>query len=244
MSREHGRHRAVMPGVVASLVGLTGSTGSLAWTATAEVLHRWQRGVIAFDDLVVCCAVLVLAVAVGWLGVGALLTLGTQALRCTHTAAGRLARRMTPSLVRRLLAGACGAAVLTGPAVSQAASPPATAAPADHAHVRLAGHGAGPSSPRPRVLPVPDRPVPRTRHGTAPVSPHRSALVRVRRGDTLWAIASRRLRRGAGDAEVAAWWPVWFRHNRGLIGPDPDLIHPGTRLRVPPRPHRPRRTAP
>jgi LysM domain len=213
-----------MLGVVAGLAGLSGFAGSLALSATAGVLRRWQqRGEVSFDDLVVCCAVLVVTLTFGWLGVGALLTLGTEVLRRTHTAAGRLARRMTPSLLRRLLAGACGAAVLTGPAVSTTAS----AAPADHAHVRPADH-AGPSSPRPEALPVPDRPVP---------APRRRVRVRVRRGDTLWAIAARSLRPDASNADVAAWWPQWFRHNRGLIGPDPDLIHPGTRLRVPPRPH-------
>lgn len=245
MSTQHWWSRAVRPALlVTCLVCLTGLTGSLAWTATAAALRRLaQRGDFAFDDLVVCCAVLVLAVTFGWLGVAALLTLGTQALRCTHTAAGRLARRITPSLLRRLLAGACGVAVLAAPAVTT----PATAASADHARVRPdqhqpaqhrpAPHRAAPSSPRPGVLPVPDRPTARTsgRGVVAHFVPHWQ--VRVRPGDTLWAIAARHLPPNAGDADVAASWPMWFRHNRARIGPDPDLIHPGTRLRVPPRPH-------
>ena len=249
MTAQRWLSRAVRPALlVTCLVGLTGMTGSLAWTATAGVLRRMaQQGGIAFDDLLVCCAVLVLAGAFGWLGLAALLTLGTQALRCTHTAAGRLARRITPSLLRRLLAGACGVAVLTAPTVTTAA----TAAPADHARERPAEHRAGPSSPRPGALPVPDRPTPRRGHVVVPVEsglsapargrgvahpvPHRR--VRVRPGDTLWAVAARHLPADADVAAVAAWWPVWFRHNRARIGPDPDLIHPGTRLRVPPRPH-------
>jgi nucleoid-associated protein YgaU len=56
----------------------------------------------------------------------------------------------------------------------------------------------------------------------------------VRRGDTLWAIASRSLGAGASDAEVAAEWPRWWHANRAVIGADPDLLQPGTRL-VPPR---------
>src|SRR5262245_2744056 len=179
MSAQRWWSRAIRPALlVTCLVCLAGLTGSLAWTATTAVLRRSaQRGGFAFDDLVVCVAVLVLAVTFGWLGVAALLTMGTQALRCSHTAAGRLAQRVTPSLLRRLLAGACGVAVLTGPAVT------ATAAPADHARVRPAQHRptqhrpaqhrpaehrAGPSSPRPGVLPVPDRPTRRPGHDVSP----------------------------------------------------------------------------
>jgi resuscitation-promoting factor RpfA len=58
----------------------------------------------------------------------------------------------------------------------------------------------------------------------------------VHRGDTLWGIAARHLGRGADDAEVAAEWPRWWRANRDVIGPDPDLLLPGTRLTPPPPP--------
>jgi len=235
VSRVRWLSRAASAALVCGLVGLTWLVSSLAWAAAGEVLRAGRRGgAPAFDDLVVCCALLVLAATLAWLGLGVLLTLGTYTLRCTHTAAGRLARRLTPSLVRRLVAGACGAAVLAPPGVL---TPPATAGAAYHAHILPAGHGGGASSARPGTLPVPDRPaagLARVRnHGLA----HRHAWVRVRPGDTLWAIAGRRLPPAASDADVAAAWPRWFRRNRGLVGPDPDLIHPGTRLRVPPRPH-------
>jgi nucleoid-associated protein YgaU len=55
----------------------------------------------------------------------------------------------------------------------------------------------------------------------------------VHRGDSLWSIAARRLGPGASDAEVAAAWPRWYAANRAVIGPDPDLVLPGQRLRVP-----------
>ena len=45
----------------------------------------------------------------------------------------------------------------------------------------------------------------------------------VQPGESLWAIE-------------AQGWPRLFRLNRDRLGPDPDLVHPGTRLRVPPRP--------
>jgi nucleoid-associated protein YgaU len=168
---------------------------------------RHQHGVLAFDDLLLVCALMVLTAAAGWLTVAVLLTLATQVLRCGHTAAGRLAHRITPALCRALLGGACGAVVLAAPAAALPAS---------------AGQAA---------LPVPDRPVDLPAVQVVPVD----ASVRVRPGDTLWSIAASRLPATATDAQVARAWPVWFRRNRGAVGPDPHLIHPGTRLTVPPR---------
>ena len=55
----------------------------------------------------------------------------------------------------------------------------------------------------------------------------------VRRGDTLWHLAARSLGPGAATAEIAAEWPRWWRANRDVIGADPDLLLPGTRLRAP-----------
>lgn len=55
----------------------------------------------------------------------------------------------------------------------------------------------------------------------------------VRRGDTLWGIAARHLGEHATDQDVAEAWPRWYAANRDVIGPDPDLIHPGQRLVVP-----------
>lgn len=43
----------------------------------------------------------------------------------------------------------------------------------------------------------------------------------VRPGESLWAIA-------------AEGWPRLHRLNRDRLGPDPDVVHPGTRLRLPP----------
>jgi hypothetical protein len=58
-------------------------------------------------------------------------------------------------------------------------------------------------------------------------------VVTVRPGDSLWRIAARHLPPGHTVADVARWWPQWYRLNRGLVGPDPDLLHPGQRLRPP-----------
>jgi nucleoid-associated protein YgaU len=62
---------------------------------------------------------------------------------------------------------------------------------------------------------------------------HRTATVTVRRGDSLWTMAAARRGADATALRVAAEWPRWWAANRGLIGPDPDLIHPGQRLQPP-----------
>jgi nucleoid-associated protein YgaU len=121
---------------VALVGGAAGLAPVLASTAGREVARLASRRVLgppagpAFDDLVLVGALVVLAAISCWLGLAVVLTVATEALRCSHTAVGRLARSVTPSLCRGLLSGACGAAVLAGPAT--AAGPP--------------------------VLPVPDRP--------------------------------------------------------------------------------------
>jgi hypothetical protein len=54
-------------------------------------------------------------------------------------------------------------------------------------------------------------------------------------GDTLWDIAAAHLAPGERTVpNVHRYWPQVYRANRRAIGADPDLIHPGTRLDVPP----------
>jgi hypothetical protein len=76
-------------------------------------------------------------------------------------------------------------------------------------------------------LRLPDRPV------VAASSTSASDRVVVEPGDTLWAIARDRLGPRADVATIAHACDRWHRGNRDVIGPDPDLIHPGQRL-VPP----------
>jgi LysM domain len=108
--------------------------------------------------------------------------------------------------VRRLVLVACGAA-LAG----------SLAAPAQ----------ATPDRPRPDLLsglPLPDR-----AQGAARPLDRR---VVVRPGDSLWAFAEHDLRAPASDRLVSDRWHAIYRRNRGVIGPDPDLIHPGQVLRI------------
>ncbi|WBQ03931.1 LysM peptidoglycan-binding domain-containing protein [Kribbella sp. CA-293567] len=61
----------------------------------------------------------------------------------------------------------------------------------------------------------------------------RSASHLVKQGDSLWSIAAAELGPTATDEAIAARWPQWYAANRHLIGPTPDLIHPGQVLTAP-----------
>jgi hypothetical protein len=78
-----------------------------------------------------------------------------------------------------------------------------------------------------------------------PTAPHAAAVAAergrtqttvVRPGDTLWGIAEDHLPSGVSDAAVARTWPAWWAANRDVIGDNPDLILPGTRLEPPAQP--------
>lgn len=56
----------------------------------------------------------------------------------------------------------------------------------------------------------------------------------VRTGDTLWDLAAAELGPRATTAQIAERWHRWYASNRAAIGPDPDLLLPGTRLVRPP----------
>lgn len=65
-----------------------------------------------------------------------------------------------------------------------------------------------------------------------PTQPPRGRAVVVTSGDSLWTIAADRIRRPTVN-RVAAAWPHWWHTNRLVVGPDPNLIRPGQRLRPP-----------
>ncbi|HWL99507.1 MAG TPA: LysM peptidoglycan-binding domain-containing protein [Nocardioidaceae bacterium] len=255
------RSGATAPVPAALTVALTGALTvvlgccalALGRAAFLEAAGLWaHRDDLRFDDLVLAGALGVLAVASGWLLLGIMLTLSTRALRCSHTLAGRMARAITPSLVRSLLGGACGAAVLVAPTTA----PGALAVPAETGRPQTQECPRRSCSDVLGGLPVPDRPwSAREAPPTIRAQPER---VRVRPGDSLWAIAAAHLptpalttrHNGAervpdrlpahrlpppSQAEIAAAWPRWFDVNRARIGDDPDLISPGTRLVVPRR---------
>lgn len=151
-------------------------------------------------------------------------TLGAG-LRATVRIPGRLrrlaahaARALRPGAARRLLSLALGLGLT--PVATGADLPAAAAEPVGSGTAGLSGPASRPGS----LGPVP----PRTARTAQPV-------VVIVPGDTLWDIARRHLPAGASPADVAREWPRWYAANRAEIGPDPALIRPGTRLRLPDR---------
>ena len=108
--------------------------------------------------------------------------------------------------VRRLALAACGLALAS-----------ALTAPA---HADTDG---------PRSDPLSGLPLPERAEGPAH---HRHHQVVVRPGDTLWALAEHDLPAPATDRQVSVRWHAVYRRNRGVIGPDPDLILPGQVLKL------------
>jgi hypothetical protein len=135
----------------------------------------------------------------------------TSAVVVVEVLRGSAARRSAPGVpagVRRVVLAACGVVL-----VGAVAHPSYGAGPHGHRAASLSG------------LPLPDRAV------AGAVRDRRTVLVRP--GDTLWSLAARDLPADSPDARIAARWHAIYTANRSLIGPDPDVIVPGLRLRLP-----------
>jgi len=163
----------------------------------------------AYDDLLLAVAAWVLLGCGGW----ALAIVVAAVLEATSSGRFRATAWVgCPPALRRLL--------LTGLGVALVGAGPVQA------------HASAVEQP---PLPVPARPV-----GTAQSDQqaHPQTHLVVRPGDTLWQLAANRLRTSASPRDVATLVEDLHRHNRKVIGPDPDLIRPGQRLAVPSRTQR------
>jgi len=216
--------------LITLLVG--GSCG--LWLLVQESLTRlvraWTRGGAAgvldlpFPQVLTgLCACLVL-LGSAWLSATTslvvLLAIG-QAVSRADTTQPRRARvvRFCPQLAQRLALAFCGLALSSlgspgglggGPGTVLAGAPAMADARSD-----LSDLGG---------LDVPDR----TFGGQGGAK-----TTRVVRGDSLWSICAGLLPTGAADAEITAAWHELYRTNLDVIGPNPDLILPGTTLQVP-----------
>lgn len=195
---------AVTAGISGVLVLLADELGD------ASQLHAQTLTQLAFDEVLVRGATLVLTACLMWFW---LVTL-TSCLEAATT----LRVGIGPRHWRRLVLVACGLTLAAGisPAMAEtsAGQPPRLPSGDQHA---LAG------------LPLPDR---ATTPDPIKVSAD-NATISVRVGDTLWDLARTRLPAHSTNVEVAAYWHAIWRFNRTTIGSDPDLIQPGTILRLP-----------
>lgn len=130
-----------------------------------------------------------------------------------------------------------------GPTLGPTISPsPGPSVPPDSERSTPSASSPKTPSPRPTASATPDAPVqksapprpsPRRPTSAQPDHPTGACTHVVLRGDTLWAIARDHLPAGASDARIAASVAAWHRANERVIGPDPDLIHPGHELTAP-----------
>lgn len=173
---------------------------------------------IRFDAALVGGAQVVLACAGTW---AVLLLLAAAVESVTRGRVRALARVGCPPAWRPALLCALGALVtVTGPLGGAAHAAPRGVEGPDV--VPKLGPGVG-------LLPVPTRP--HDQHHPAPRGA--PAVVVVASGDSLWAIARTRLGAAAPAVQVQALTVALHHANRAEIGPDPDLLHPGQRLRLP-----------
>jgi LysM repeat protein len=164
-----------------------------------------------------------LALGCAWFVAGRLTLLTLAALAAlvpgvVGRAAGRVAIRLAPALLRQAVVVVVGAS-----AVLPAAGGPASAAPGPPGLPRLDRVVSWPAAA--------SEPVPRPVAPPGAMSP--GAVVVVAPGDTLWAIAAAHLPPTHGAADVARAWPRWYVRNRPVVGPDPALLRPGERLVAP-----------
>lgn len=207
---------------VALLGTVGGLTGALAWASVEPFALIAGGGRLDYESALAAGTATAAWLVVAWFaGCLALCLLG-RLPGVLGRSSRALAHRVTPALVRRLLEATLGAtlAVTATAHAAEAGSGPAL------------GAGTAATAPgtaaKPR-LPAPDRPA-----ATSKQRPHdRPRTVVVRRGDSLWALVAARLPGHPSAAQVARAWPQWYAANRGVIGADPDLIHPGQRLRAP-----------
>jgi len=199
---------------------LAGSSGFalLAVVAVDMKLHLRGRG-DTVDEIVGSAATIALSVVLAWVSATLVLAALAALPGALGAAAARAVSAVTPRVVRRLVTVALGVTVAGGasPALGAPAAPTTTTTNGDPAHAIAAHRGL---SAEPAALPSLDR----------PAAPY---VVTVRPGDSLWQIARADLAPGAPEPVIAAAWPRWYDQNRSVIGPDPDLIHPGQQLSRP-----------
>jgi hypothetical protein len=210
-------HAVAIVRVRAALVWVVVTAADAALVVLAAPLAHRRPGTASFDDLLVgCCAVVALiAATLLWL-VTTEVTLGAWR---------RPERRRAPAgRLRTALLAACGVAALSTTTPAALATPPDGPEPPSSADVRQLLDG----------LPLPDR-----ADGAAPAPRASNAVVRAEPGDSLWSIAADALGARASEEELAAYWHrvVTLNTDTSTAGPDlvqPDLIHPGQQVRLPP----------
>ena len=208
---------AGMAGVAAALQVLAPAPGP----AVRTLRDASEVAAAGGGDAVVLAVTGLLAWAAwAWGAVGLLLT-ALGGLPGLPGAVARLASRvLVPGRLRAAAAIALGAGLaVAGPA---AAAPAPPAPPPDWPTAAEA------------ATPPPDRPAAPTGPEARPDEQRTADRYVVVPGDCLWHIAADGLGGVPSDAVIADAVTAWWTANADVIGPDPDLIHPGQVLQAPP----------
>jgi hypothetical protein len=227
--------------VAAALVGCAiWSCAQPRLVALADAAHparphdQWR-----LDDVVATAIAVVAVAAYAVFATTAFVSVGSQLLAPQH--ASRIAAHgwAGPSWWRTAVLAACGIGVVVQAASAQAAdldrasdciaacAPSLDGLPYPDLPAQPHWRPAHPARPQAEIELGGGRDAPRT-HTNA----HAVEVV-VRRGDSLWSISAGLSPPRASDAQIAALVSRLYSANRSAIGPDPDLIYPGTVLRLP-----------
>lgn len=217
---------AAMVGIALVLGALTPPPEAMAGALAAAQRTADTQG----PDVLIGSAAGLLAWAVwAWGALGLALTAASALPGIVGGASRLILRVVLPAGARRSAALLLGLGLgLTAPlaAVLPAVGPVASAAASTDTDVPdWPGATTGQTT-------VPDWPA-----GTTPAESRPTADRVVVPGDCLWHIAADSLLGELGrlpsDREVAVAVDAWWRANADVIGPDPDLLVPGQRLRAP-----------
>ena len=244
-SREVARPLAAITLACASLVAAA-AVGSIFLSTARDALTALAApGPASPADGILVMVAFVGVVLSLWVGLGMALSALSVLPGALGQASTRLADRVAPAVVRKVIAFVLGtaltAALVPGTAVAGSAHPTPRQAVVTSAQyaVGVLAHVAGtidtskdadaapgPSwSPDRRALPPNS-----TGHPGGPGGP---GEIVVRRGDNLWSIAARHLGPTATTTDISAEWHRWFAANRHVIGDDANLITPGQVLHPP-----------
>lgn len=223
-----GRFRSLLAMLMLTVLG-----GVLAWTSAAPLRQLLDRDSLDFPTALTGCSACLAWLLLAWFTGGVALTVLARLPGAAGRCAGRAADSITPAVLRRTVEAAIGASIVLG-------STGQLAYAGTHAHASVAATGSAVIGSQ--DLPLPDRPASRGTRSPKPDRPggegdhhdvHGEHVVVVRPGDTLWDIAAAHLSGTRINQRIAATWPRWYAANRAVVGPDPNLILPGQRLRPP-----------
>lgn len=188
---------------------------------------------VSLDGLLAALASCLSLLLAGLLLVSSVLVVVVRVLSARFAVLAALEHLTGPAWWRRLVLAACGLGLVVpnGPSSAWADDTGGES----HGGLSQGNPLVGLSLPD---LPAVSRSAPSPQH-RAPGHPATPQTVTVRAGDSLWRIVAESLEPAAGEAAIAREVHQLYLTNRSVIGPDPDLIFPGTELTPPGGTHDP-----